>query len=135
MMGVFFKSFLFIPLELVLWLVGLTLLLSGRYYLQTGRAVSAKTKPGLKTEKDHQSRRPQDKRDFDVTVESGPAVRRKGLWLMAAGGACLALSVILFVFFVAARLYTLESLIGLLVGLALLVPVAWYFGTPPKSSA
>ena len=134
MMDAFFKSFLFIPLELVVWLVGLTLLLSGRYYLQTGRAVSAKAKPGLKTEKARRSRRPQDKGDFDVTVESGPAVRRKGLWLMVAGGACLALSVVLFVFFVATRVYTTESLIGLSAGLALLVPVAWYFGTPPKSS-
>jgi len=128
---VFFRSFLFIPLELVLWLAGLTLLLSGRYYRHTGRAVSAKAKPGLKTEKDRRSRRPQDKRDFDVTVESGPAVRRKSVWLLAAGGTCLALSVALLAVFVATRAYTTGSLIGLLVGLALVVPVAWYFGTPP----
>jgi hypothetical protein len=134
MIETFFKSFLFIPLELLLWLVGLTLIPSGFYFIKTQRSVSAKAKPPAEEVRKRHSPRPRDKSDFKITVETGEPVRRKGLWLIIAGGACLAAFVALFILFLVLSAYTPAELIALMIGVALLVPVAWYFGTPPKSS-
>ncbi|MEI6396046.1 MAG: hypothetical protein WCT12_33690 [Verrucomicrobiota bacterium] len=70
----------------------------------------------------------------DRRAQHGRSRRRVLRWLMVAGGACLAVSVVLLVFFLITRAFTTGGLIGLLGGMALLTPVAWYFGTPPKSS-
>jgi hypothetical protein len=133
-MEAFFKSFLFIPLELLLWLVGLTLILSGVYFIKTGRSVSAKVKPAANEGKPRRSARQMEKSDFEVTVQTGQAVRQKGFGLIAAGAICVAASAVLLVLFVVTKAYTASELIGLVIGLAVLAPVAWYFGTPPKSS-
>jgi hypothetical protein len=133
-MEVFFRSFLFTPLVLLLWLMGLTLIPSGMYFIKTGRSVSARPKPSSTQGKGRRALRQLEKSDFDVTVETGQAVRRKGFWLILAGGACLAVFAVLFVLFLVTRAYTVAGLIGLVIGLAVLAPVAWYFVTPPKSS-
>lgn len=133
-MEVFFRSIFFIPLALLLWLMGLTLIPSGVYFIKTGRSVSAKPKPASIQGKGPRGRRQLEKSDFDVTVETGQAVRQKGVWLIVAGGACLAAFAVLFVLFLVTGAYTAAGLIGLVIGLAVLAPVAWYFVTPPKSS-
>lgn len=134
MLDAFFRSFLFIPLALILWLMGLTLILSGVYFIKTERSVSAKAKPSSESGKSRRSRRQMEKSDFEVTVQTGQAVRQKGFWLIAAGGVCLVVFAILFVLFLVTKTYTASGLIALLGGLAILAPVAWYFGTPPKGS-
>jgi hypothetical protein len=134
MIETFFKSFLFIPLELLLWLVGLTLIPSGIYFIKTKRSVSAKAKPVSGDEQKQRSPRPRDKSDFKITVETGAPVRRKGVWLIVAGGLCLAGFATLLVLFLATKAYTFGELAALLIGVVILIPVAWYFGTPPKSS-
>jgi hypothetical protein len=130
MVEAFFRSFLFIPLELLLWLLGLTLVPSGIYFIKTGRSVSAKAKPLPKGGK----RRQRENSDFEVTVETGQAVRQKGLRLIVAGGICLAVFALLFVLVLVTKAYTGVGLITLAIGLAVLAPVAWYFATPPKDA-
>jgi uncharacterized membrane protein YfcA len=133
MLEAFLRSFFFIPLELLLWLVGLTLIPRGVYFIRTKRSVSARAKPVSNGEKDRRSPHQRDKSDFEITVETGEAVRQKGFRLIAAGGACLAVTAVLFVLFLVTGAYTVGGLIGLVIGLAILAPVAWYFATPPKS--
>ena len=130
MIDAFFKSVLFIPLALLLWLMGLTLIPSGFYFIKTGRSVSAKAKPSSREKK---TRRSMEKSDFEVTVETGQAVRQKGIWLIVAGGLCLAAFAVLFVLFLVTKAYTVGGLVALVIGLAALALVARYFATPPKS--
>ena len=132
MIEAFFKSFLFIPLVLLLWLMGLTLIPSGIYFIKTGRSVSAKAKPLAGQGK---PRRSLEKSDFEVTVETGRAVRQKGVLLIVAGGICLAAVAAVFVLLLVTKAYTVTGLVALLIGLAILAPVAWYFVTPPKRSS
>jgi hypothetical protein len=134
MLETFFRSFLFIPLVLILWLMGLTLIPSGIYFIKTGRSVSAKAKPSSSQGKGPVSRRKMELSDFEITVETGQAVRRKGIWLIIAGGVCLAVFTVLFVLSLVTKAFTPAGLIALVIGLAILAPVAWYFVTPPKSS-
>jgi hypothetical protein len=137
MLETFFRSFLFIPFGLLLWLVGLTLIPSGLYFIKTGRSVSAKAKPAPDDEREEAppSSRRTEKGDYQITIQTGAPVRRKGIWLIVVGGVCLVMFAAFVVVFLVTNAFSLGELVTLLAGVALLTPVAWYFGTPPKSSS